>query len=273
MKTWFVLLILWNVIILCSSFNFQAAYVLPTSSTTNVITTYQIILWRNLGQSLENTDWNIIGVPGNFNITIIFPSEYVLSGNETCDSLTITTNTVSSQSITPFSYAVDPSKSSITISNIYIPDLYIKNVSVQLSNVLNPFPAITTSGFIGSIGNDISYDTTVTLQPDNFNSCSITFQPNYTNTTGTMIVTLINKNKLPNSSYFTIDFGSLTWDQEVNINHRIFMYFNNSCTFTLNGSRTAAPCSISDYSSTLLVIEGINNSTTIPIPGSSNLIL
>jgi hypothetical protein len=48
---------------------------------------------------------------------------------------------------------------------------------------------------MGTVGIDYSLNsTTVTIVPASFMDCNITFNPNIVNTTGKMIVTLINTN-------------------------------------------------------------------------------
>ena len=59
-------------------------------------------------------------------------------------------------------------------------DIAISSVTMNVDNVLNPYPAITTSPFIIVIGNDVSSSSTsssVTLTAATFASCAVTFNP------------------------------------------------------------------------------------------------
>jgi hypothetical protein len=44
----------------------------------------------------------------------------------------------------------------LSISGIMATDSYIANISIVVSNVLNPSPAVTTDNFVIQIGNDVS---------------------------------------------------------------------------------------------------------------------
>lgn len=75
---------------------------------------------------------------------------------------------------------------------------------ITISNVKNPWPALTTDSFVVVIGNDISADSSsssVTLTGDRFASCGITFNPGYVNTTAPMIVSITPANKMAINGY------------------------------------------------------------------------
>ena len=92
----------------------------------------------------------------------------------------------------------------ITISSSVLSNLSLANASITIANITNPYPAITTHPFVIVIGTDESANSSsssVTLVPDNFQSCNIGFTPAYVNTTGKMLVTISPTNKILNNGY------------------------------------------------------------------------
>lgn len=55
-------------------FQFKAPLVSCADCTINIITSYQIVLFRNLAPDITSTPWNSQPVPANSNITITFPA-------------------------------------------------------------------------------------------------------------------------------------------------------------------------------------------------------
>ena len=76
------------------------------------------------------------------------------------------------------------------ISGAITTDSAIANLEVELSNVLNPSPALRTGTFVVQVGQDFSANetgsATITLEKDAFLTCGIEFNPTEVNTTGNM---------------------------------------------------------------------------------------
>ena len=84
------LIVIALLISIAKSFIFKSPNVVCTDYTINTVTTYTITLFRNTDPSLApNTLWNTQYVPAGSNISVVFPSQYILRGNETCISLSI----------------------------------------------------------------------------------------------------------------------------------------------------------------------------------------
>ena len=93
------------------------------------------------------------------------------------------------------------------------------NVVVVISNVLNPSPAITATGFTGKIGLDTSDPAGtqgVTLTAGFFSSCSVTFNPTtVSNPTSTMVVSITPTNTLSPASTIQMRFPTSTWANDI----------------------------------------------------------
>ncbi len=91
--------------------------------------------------------------------------------------------------------------------------------------MLNPSPALTTSPFTVRIGNDHSSlagdsNSIITLIPDQFTFCGLTFNPSTTNTTGDMIIKITPKTPIPTNGSLIIDFPvTLQWSEDVSLTH------------------------------------------------------
>lgn len=97
--------------------------------------------------------------------------------------------------------SVDTTLNKVIISDVITADNQnIGDFSVQLSNIVNPTPAITTGSFLIRIGNDYSatdHSSTVTLVPDELQSATITFDPSTVSTESNMIIEITTTNDLP----------------------------------------------------------------------------
>lgn len=136
-------------------------------------------------------------------------------------------------------------------------------MTIIISNVLNPSPAITTSAFLATIGADYSANdpfSAVSLTPDVFNSATIGFNPVVVNTTGDMIVTLVNTNKLPAGSYIMVKFpNNLAWAEDVAANnHKLPITSTMSCTSLSPTINTGITCS-GQSSTQIVTITNLSN--------------
>jgi hypothetical protein len=115
-------------------------------------------------------------------------------------------------------------------------DFAFNYANIGLSNVMNPSPAITTTTFMAKIGLDTSSigassNSVVTLLPDVFSSSKISFNPPYTNTTGTMILSVDPKNAIPVNGSIVLTFPvSLQWSEDVSSNHPLPLDKVSNCT-------------------------------------------
>lgn len=110
------------------------------------------------------------------------------------------------------------------------------NVTVTISNIVNPSPALTTGEFLATIGNDyvqagVSNLGTITLTAANQN-CTITFSPGYVNRTSTMVFQIIPTNPIPATGYLQVQFPIVGyWQNDL-------AAFNQ--TFRLNSSMSCS---------------------------------
>ena len=145
----------------------------------------------------------------------MFPNQYVLSGYS-CDNVIVSTNT---NVIFSTTYTCSILGQNLSVAGILAADSYIANITIIVSNILNPSPAVTTDNFIIQIGNDVSQNqsiSSVTLLPTSFSQISATFDSNIVNTTGSLILTLTSANKIVAYSNLIIKFpSSQTWGRQI----------------------------------------------------------
>lgn len=162
----------------------------------------------------------------------MFPNQYVATGYN-CDNIIVSTNT---NVIFSTTYTCSISGQNLTITGIVTVDSYIANISIIVSNVLNPSPAVTTDNFVIRIGNDVSQNesiSSVTLLPTIFSQMSATFDSNIVNTTGSLILTLTSSNKIVGYSNIIIKFpSSLTWSRQISSGYVLAL----SSTLTCKGT-------------------------------------
>lgn len=156
-----------------------------------------------------------------------FPAEYgVLGGGGQavlCELVIINDVAVSSsltvvQSGTPGNYI-------LKITGAVPTDTAISTASITISGIINPTPAVTTSPFVIKIGNDYSANSSssaIALQPAQFTSCGITFNPTTVNTTGLMIVSIVLANSLARNGSISVRFPvAMQWAYDVSPNHQL----------------------------------------------------
>jgi hypothetical protein len=117
------------------------------SKIINTITTYQIDFDRSQDDNLQPTAYLTNFIRPTDTVTVTFPAPYVLS-SVTCIA--------SVNSGNQFNPACGVSGNSVVISNIVSTNTAIAKISVWISNILNPSPAIVTDYFTGTIGTDTS---------------------------------------------------------------------------------------------------------------------
>ncbi len=112
---------------------------------------------------------------------------------------------------------VNTTAKSITITGAITTNMFIDTINVNILNVQNPSPAITTSPFTAQIGIDTSSNDSlgvVALQPGSFQNISVTFDPTTVNTTGNMLITAVLGNSIPSNGTIVIIFpNNLRWTQ------------------------------------------------------------
>jgi hypothetical protein len=126
----------------------------------------------------------------------------------------------------------------VVISNAILTDTFISNIFLQLSNILNPSPAITTQTFKAWIGSDFtspggSSNSIITLTADEFKACGVTFSPAFVNTTGDMVVSIEPKTAIPVTGRIEIEFPTLLqWTDDISTNHPLPVENVNQCSIS-----------------------------------------
>lgn len=128
---------------------------------------------------------------------------------------------------------------------------------------MNPFPAVTTSPFLATVGSDYSANdqfSAISLTPASFSSASIVFDPTTVNTTGKMIITIKTTNRLPLGSYFQIKFPTnLAWNEDVSGSTRKLPIENiTNCTRVTNNLNTGIICN-GQSSNQIITISNLSN--------------
>lgn len=109
----------------------QPLTVSPLSTTINTLTNYSIFFNRAYDPSGIGTNWATQVVPAGSNIVITFPTGYNTSYGYACQANNVATPcTVSGQNV--------------TLSGLFPSDNYLQNITILITNVLNPSPAFTT---------------------------------------------------------------------------------------------------------------------------------
>lgn len=110
----------------------------------------------------------------------------------------------------------------------------IATVSVWVSNVLNPSPAIETAPFVGTIGPDVSgsgvFSSTAVLYPGTFTSCYSTFVPSTVNSTGNMTLTFVPLNQIGAGGYLKITFPNRRWTNDISTTNYMPITTSMSCS-------------------------------------------
>lgn len=123
----------------------------------------------------------------------------------------------------------------LTFSGLITSSTAIQTLTIYVGNVKNPQPAVLTSRFLGSIGNDNSgnfvIDSKIQLTAAQFQACSVSFSPSIVNTTGqNMIVTVTPTNALNSGNTMVVQFQSLTYANQLSSTYRIPISGTLSCT-------------------------------------------
>ena len=160
MRFWFIIMIvmmrklitLLCILALADSFTFLYPNIQVDNSTINTVTTYTFDVLRNLDSNLNPTPYDTQLVPAGSTIIVTFPIQFDLSLTlPTCSQLSINDIT-----IPILQYTSSRSSNNIIISGAIPSTLAIASASIKISNVTNPYPALTTDPFIITIGSDVS---------------------------------------------------------------------------------------------------------------------
>jgi len=228
----------WILLELSAAFTFIYPSVSPADLTINTLTTYTFLAMRNYDLASNPTPYATQPVPAGATIVIQFPTQYTLTAPN------VTTVLVNDAAATGFGFSL--ASNNITITNAIVSSTAVANVTIVVTNVLNPYPAITTSPFIIAIGSDTSASSTssaITLTPATFASCAVTFSPSSVNTTGAMVVSITPSNKILANNSVVIAFPlSLQWSQDISTTHTLPIGSSVTCS-RVSGGVTAASCS------------------------------
>ena len=163
---------------------------------------------------------------------------------------------ISSNTPNTYTYSVSTSNRSITVSGAIDTAQYISDVTLIISNVVNPSPAGTTSPFLATIGIDYSaYDpfAALSLTPAIFTQCYLTFSPSIVNTTANLIVSLMLTNSIPAGGSILVSFPtSLSWIEDIAASTRKLVLSGSLVCNSLNG-----------YINSGIVCSGVSNIVTV----------
>lgn len=115
----------------------------------------------------------------------------------------------------------------------FVSDSIVSNVTLIVSNIMNPTPAIQTSEFTGSIGSDTSgtgADNYVILEAATFQSCSITFDPTTVNSSSAMVLTLTPRNSIPQDGSIVIQLPDNRWANDISTTFVLPISTTMACT-------------------------------------------
>jgi len=206
-----VLLVICISLYFANAFTFAELKVSAASTTTNVVTTYTIFYDRTKNTTGGNTTYNITPLNSSSNVVLNFPSQFSLSSSISCLYQINTTGAFLANTCTL-------NGNQVIYSGIFTASTILANITLQISNVLNPYPAGKTSIFTGSIGNDNSsngVNAFINVVPA-ASVCGFTFSPNYVYSTENMIFTLTTVNLFPSTGTIGIQFPlTKLWSQEL----------------------------------------------------------
>lgn len=122
------------------------------NSTINTVTNYTFGVVRNFDSNLNPTPYDTELVPAGSTIIVTFPIQFDLTLTlPSCTQLLINNITIPT-----LQYTYSKSSNNIIISGAIPTPLAIASASIKISNVTNPYPALTTDPFIIKIGSDVS---------------------------------------------------------------------------------------------------------------------
>lgn len=128
------------------------------------------------------------------------------------------------------------------VANAYPTASYPQNITVNVSGVLNPTPAVTTDEFLASVGNDAVLPGAsnlghVELTPAEFKNCTLTFSPGNVNKTGNMVVGVVPRNGVPVGGYLEIEFPIVGyWKNDLALTNQTFRLTNTMACASLSVS-------------------------------------
>lgn len=124
------------------------------------------------------------------------------------------------------------------IQNYFTTAKTVTTLSVVVSNVLNPVPAVLTDEFVITIGVDVS-DTgygisAVQLESDNFTACSVTYTPTSVNRANSaMLISATPLNTIPSTGYIVITLPNQNaWSYDISSNTFPLSSSSLTCTNT-----------------------------------------
>jgi hypothetical protein len=197
-------------IIEVNSFTFSAATVTVDNLQINAIATYTISLMRSYDDSLNPTDWNLTTVPSTATVTVTFPSQFTSAQLSGYSCVSVMVNIID---VTGYTCAL--SNNTLVISHVFTGSDLVSEVDITLGNIVNPFSAVTTNPFIGTMNTDTSSSSSaaeVTYLSNPLTSLNIYFQSGIVNRTSDLILNLVIADMIPASGLITISFpAALIW--------------------------------------------------------------
>lgn len=119
-------------------------------------------------------------------------------------------------------------------------------INVELSNIRNPAPSITTDPFLGFVGSDYSSNdngASVFFEPAMLEGFNVTFSNPTVNTTSEMILSLEIRNYFPSGGHIELTFPtSLQWSRDLSLNHPFPINGILSCEGISSNLNTVITC-------------------------------
>lgn len=191
---------------------------------------------RTVDNNLAATNYTLYPVPANSTVTVTFPTQYVITTNITCKYQINSTGSFLVNSCT-FSGNL------ITLTGVFSSSTILANLILVVAGVQNPYPAVTTAAFTGTIGSDVAvtrnFKSIVTLTAATFASCGFTFTPNYVDSTESMIFTVTTTNPIPSAGSIKLTFPlTKLWSNELDTSR--IMPISSSMTCNQNSTNVNA---------------------------------
>ena len=196
-----------------ATFNFKELVVTPASTTTNLTVSYTVLYDTSTTNNFQTTAWASTSLPSTATVTLSFPVQYAITSSATCSYSINNTGSYTANACTL-------STNVLTLSNLFN-NTIIKTLSIIVTNVLNPYPAGTTSNFSGTIGGNTAVPNgvySVVTITAGASVCSFTFSPNYVYyNNSNMVFTLTTTNQFPSTGTILVKFPSnRLWSMDLN---------------------------------------------------------
>lgn len=214
------------------AYQFSSLIINPDQKTINTATVYQIDFDRTQDNNFNPTTlYQTVLIGPSDTITVTFPASYAMPSGVSC--------VIEVDGGGQFAPACAVSGRRVVVSGFVTGPRAIGKVSLWVSSITNPSPAILTDYFTGTIGSDTTgpgyYASQVQLEPSTFTSCYSTFSPTTVNSTADMLITLVPTNRIPADGYIVVKFpAGRRWVNDISLTNYFPISAGMAC-----GSRSA----------------------------------